>query len=323
MLITSQRLAHFIMHRHYCTLSDIRYLAKFLTLYESLVAHSSDDFTLHYLAMDDESFWIVDQLELRHVKTVPLAGFEHAMNMIPVKESRNKTEYFWSCASNFMEYLLHFDSIDALTYLDADLWFMSDPKVVFDEISHRSIAIVPHRFIKEKQYLERNGKFNVSWVTARNNEIGRSCIERWASQVREWCYNRIERHHACGDQKYLDEFPMLYGEECCVISNIGANLAPWNLANYRISYSVQTKEVSEDFLSHRFMIMADDTPAIWFHAHEFKDECHLTNYELRDEDMLIYRPYIDRWQAANDRIANAQMAIAERREELHKESERA
>lgn len=298
------------MHRHFCTLFDSAYAAKGLVLHESLLRHSSEPFTLHILTMDSGVFWMLDVLQLPHVKLIPLDAFEYAMHMETVRASRRWQEYCWSAASSLMCLVLQFPNIDAVTYLDADLWFMSDPKVVFDEIGGCSISIVPHRFIQSKRYLEINGTFNVSWVTFRNNDVGQRCAARWQGQVRDWCYNRVEPGHACGDQLYLNEFPDLYGDECHIIQNIGANLAPWNLANYHIHLRDQR-------------VYADDTPAVFFHAHEFMDERHLTNYELRPEDMLIYDRYVDAWQHANARMDIAKKTIALRHDRQKTESERA
>ena len=49
------------------------------------------------------------------------------------------------------------NAYDELAYLDSDLFFFDDPKIVFEEIGGRSIAIVPHRFSRENRYLEVNG----------------------------------------------------------------------------------------------------------------------------------------------------------------------
>src|SRR6185503_19032216 len=162
-------------------------------------------------------------------------------------------------------------------------------------------AIIPHRFIPEKQYLQRNGIFNVAWVSIRNTEVGRRCSTRWRNQVMQWCYDRVEGENACGDQKFLDEWPALYGEECCVIQNIGANQAPWNYANYQLTM-------------RDGVLYADDTKAVFAHLHEYVSPQHLTNYKLRPQDIEhIYAPYNAAWVAANERIAAAETKAAEER----------
>lgn len=203
-----------------------------------------------------------------------------------------------------MEYLLNrHDRANDFTYLDADLFFFSDPKVVFDEIGKRSIGITPHRFSPDKKYLEANGLFNVGWVTARG-EVGVKCIAKWAAECREKC----SLQDGCGDQKYLDSWPAEYGDDLCVIENPGVNLAPWNLPNYKLSTGPRVEVRS----------------VVFYHFHEFQDEDHLTNYRLRLSDIaLLYQPYIAEWRNAKKRMEQAEKMIAARHSDIERQAERA
>jgi len=179
------------------------------------------------MAMDDKTFQILTESKLPGLWVYHLDGFEREMSLAAARRQRTWQEYCWTCASNLLRYLVN-SSFDYMTYLDADIMFFSDPESVFLEMDGRSIAITPHRFSTKRQYLLRNGMFNVAWVSVKNDEIGRSCAERWADQCREWCYYRNE-DGKFGDQKYLDEWPRLYGNQLHIIENIGVNLAPWNM----------------------------------------------------------------------------------------------
>lgn len=296
------------MHRHYTTLFDKNYAAKGLALYNSLCAHSSETFTLHILALDDETFWLLHELKLDHARLIPHQGFEWAMKLGEIKQTRTWTEYCWTCASSLMEHLLEFSEIDELTYLDADVFFFADPKLIFDEMQGRSIGITPHRFNEQTpKHVLDNGQFNVGIVIARNDDVGRYCIQRWAAQVREWCYDRREGQHQCGDQKYLDEWPIRYEKDLCILEHPGINLGPWAIANYHITVTRQVPQ----------FITIDDYPLIAYHFHEFQDADHLTNWRLRFAEIaLIYKPYIAAWQEANERIRQATETIQQRRERL-------
>jgi hypothetical protein len=313
------------MMRHYCTLFDVNYISKGLAMYNSLKRHSSEEFSLHVLAMDEPALKLLNQMALKNVHVMPLPTFEVAMNLAKVKAGRTWQEYCWTAASQMVEYLLPWVS-DGVTYLDADLFFFSDPKVMFEELGERSIAIIPHRLIPEKKHLEANGKFNVGWVTIQNTGVGRRCIAEWAAQCRERCSAEI----GCGDQKYLDVWPEWYGLECCVIENIGANVAPWNLANWRVTDGPLLEVTHYRSTEREFIVgqgqgpHVDGVPVVFFHAHEFQDEDHLTNYVLRDEDLEhIYAPYIEAWQAANEHIAYHESEIIRLREEMAIQAERA
>lgn len=272
--------------RNYCTLSDRVYLPKLLALHESLVRHSSEDSRLYILAMDLQTGWIVDELKLDRATVIPLATFERELNLKPVRESRTHQEYCWTCASSLLDYMLR--TVGDCTYLDADLFFFSDPLAIFDEIGGRSIGITPHRFPASRKHKEENGRFNVGWVSAVANTTGKVCISRWAQQCREWCFNRVEAHHACGDQKYLDVWPIAFPGEVCEISNAGVNLAPWNIEQYRIAEGPTV----------------DEKPVVFYHYHEFESPVNLTGYPMRSEDLkYIYAPYISGWNEAAVKVS--------------------
>lgn len=287
--------------RHYCTLFDANYLVKGLVLYNSLAKHSSEPFRLHVLAMDDKTAETLRAMALPNMLVTDLDTFELChWEMKNCRANRSWLEYLWTCGSNFAAYLMFqaIDDLPEITYLDADMMFFSDPKVIFDELNGYSIGVIPHRLIPSKKHLEVNGLFNVSWVYFRNDKDGMRCLERWAEQ----CRNRCSEKHGCGDQLYLNEFPLLWPKACRVIENIGAGLAPWNYANYelmavegRCSFMVSDNESSGEWRTWEF--------ARFVHYHEFQEtdpgKYRLTNYELRTEDMeLIYLPYIAAYEEA-------------------------
>ncbi len=269
--------------RSYCTLFDSKFLTRGLALYESLIKHSSVPFRLYVLAMDkacaielrsrireDSQFSVISLKEYIASSPYPMAE---------IQKTRTWQEWAWTCGSNFTEFVKTYFALDEVTYCDADLFFFSDPEQIFAEISARSIAIIPHRFQGPK--IAQNGKFNVSWVTFRG-EIGSRCLSRWAAQCRDWCFYRNEPGRF-GDQKYLDEWESLYGDEVCVIQNIGAGTAPWNLQQYRVTEGPKVNGV----------------PIVFYHFHELAlkpdgSVSRLTNYNLRPEDReLTYAPYLE------------------------------
>lgn len=298
--------------RNYATLCDARYLAQALALYESLKKHSSEPFTLFILPMDNECANILAAMVLPNVQMV-LGFHESHPGMKEARANRTHQEYCWTCASNLCEALM-LTGLQEITYLDADLMFFADPKIIFDEIGGNSIGIIPHRFHeRDRQRLEPNGIFNVSWVTFRNSVIGCKCLTLWARQCRNWCYY-LNRDGKFGDQKFLDEWPLLYGDEVCAIRNIGAGTAPWNIANYTIRdgphFLNTNPNLTKDepiVLKWEPAVFVDETPLVFYHFHEFRDNndgtYRLTNWPLRSEDKtLIYAPYVRAVESAKFRL---------------------
>lgn len=285
--------------RNYATLFDSKFLPQGLALYESIRKHSSEPFTLWVLAMDEECrqhiIWLKNRLDYL------ISSQSYLVECSPnrfaaLRQSRTHQEYCWTCASQFTEYVLEELNQPDMTYLDADMFFFSDPEQIFRQIGDRSIGITPHYFPPQYKYLERNGKYCVSIVHFKNSEVGRKCLSTWAQQCREWCKYENAGPGKFADQGYLDEWPVLYGKEVAEIIP-GAALAPWNLSRYDISEVSHAPFEPDE-------IWADDDPVIAMHFHEYIHQERLTNYPLRDCDReLIYKPYIAAVKAAKERIA--------------------
>ena len=278
--------------RHYCTLFDSKYLPQGLALYESLKANESKRFALWILAMDVDCEIVLRDMRLPNARICSREWFERQARFA-IKDGQTWQEYCWACASVFTDHLMQIceddenETFDEFIYLDADCYFFNSPAVIFEEIGARSIAVVPHRLIPSKKHLEINGKYNVSLVYFKNTPNGRECLSTWAAQCRQRCSAQI----GCGDQKYVEEFEK-YGDDLFVIQNIGVGVAPWNLANYKLTAGPRV----------------DGQPVVFYHYHEYIHEKRLTKYELRPEDReIIYEPYIQAVNRANERIASVLM----------------
>lgn len=269
--------------RHYCTLFDSKYLPQGLALYESLKRHSSQPFLLDILALDHECELVLRSLDLEFVDVTSIDEFEQYVHgMKEARSNRSYREYCWTCASAFTEDILG-DDAEEITYIDADVLIFSDPEPVFAEIGDRSIAITPHNFIPSKQYLDVNGLYNVGFVHFKDTQAGAQCLRKWAADVRDRCSVLV----GCGDQQYLDAFPVNFPKECHVIQNIGVNAGPWSLANWTVTDGP----------------LLDGVPLVAYHFHEYVHGERLTNYDLRQVDRdLIYAPYIEAINEAKARI---------------------
>jgi hypothetical protein len=153
-------------------------------------------------------------------------------------------------------------------------------------MGERSIAIVGHRFPVHLKHLEAFGLYNVGLLIFRNDAIGRECLAWWRARCIEWCYDRLE-DGKFGDQKYLDDWPERF-PGVAVIEHKGANLAPWNIARYRITERNGT-------------VMVDENPLIFYHFHKLKMlGPHLVDTGLTDRRASlnrvvrrsIYAPYL-------------------------------
>jgi hypothetical protein len=217
----------------YCTLFDSVYLSRGLAMYDSLLTHSSD-FQLYIFAFDSLTERMLKKLNLERVTVISLEEFE-TEELRKVKKERSKAEYCWTCTSSTISHILKNFDVSDCTYVDSDLFFFSDPSVLISELDEykKNVLMTEHRFsFLPRLYEEkRAGRFCVQFLTFRNEESSLVVLEKWRKQCIEWCYARYE-DGKFGDQKYLDEWPLIYNNTH-TLKHEGGGVAPWNLDNYR------------------------------------------------------------------------------------------
>lgn len=266
------------MH-YFCTYFDINYLPRGLCLLDSLDRHCSD-FNLTVLCLDNKSFQVMQSLNHASLSLVSLVELESAEpELLSVKESRNRLEYFYTCGPAFIKHAMNRGpNIDLITYLDADLYFYNSPQPLFDAFDGYSVGVVGHHLPQFRRKI-KTGLFNVGWISFRRDLDGITCLERWRNQCIEWCFERYEDGKYC-DQLYLDEWPKLYAGFYEFIHH-GANVASWNVKDYRFSLRGGT-------------VFVDDDPLIFYHFHGFKKiarNVYNTNLflSLRPPDSILKR----------------------------------
>lgn len=202
-------------------------------MYESL-ENVCDEFELYVLAMSDKCYEILVDLNYPHIKPIRLVDFEDE-ELLKVKPTRKVGEYCWTCSSSLIRYVLMTYNPEYCTYIDADLFFYSDPKVVIDEMveKHASVQVVGHRFNKyEKKKREwKVGKYCVEFNTFKNDQNGLKLLELWRNQCLEHCSIDGDGVY-WGDQKYLDHWCDDYSF-CMETLNLGVGVGPWNIAQYK------------------------------------------------------------------------------------------
>lgn len=217
----------------FCTLFDSKYLDKGLALYHSLL-NLKDDFKLYIFCFDDLCYNCLNKMNLLNVILISISDFE-SENLLKIKTERSHAEYCWTCTPFTIKYVFEHFGEESCTYIDADIYFFSNPKILFDEIPEgKDVMIVSHFFSKSlyDQILEKlYGKYCVQFNYFKNNESGREVLNWWADKCYEWCYAKIEINRM-GDQKYLNEFPKKFKQvhEC---KYRGGGIAPWNFKQFK------------------------------------------------------------------------------------------
>ncbi len=272
---------------HYCTYFDRNFLIRGLALYRSMVEHCRP-FLLHVLCLDDETHAYLTATGRPGINPIRLADLERAdPELLAVKSRRSLIEYYFTCTPALpLHVFATHPGAASVTYIDADFYFFGDPAPFGRALAARPVVIVPHRLPERLRHLEVYGTYNVGILGFRNDAVGRECLGWWRARCLEWCHDRLE-DGKFADQKYLDALPTLFAGTA-VLDHKGVNLAPWNVANYRIGLRNGSVTIDGDEL-------------VCYHFHNFRVlnrylyQLGLREYGVRLSPVLarhIYRPYL-------------------------------
>jgi hypothetical protein len=275
----------------YCTYFDSGYLARGLSLIESIRANG-DRAPIWVLALDDATREYLDTAGLQNVFTLTITDIEAAVpQLLPLKSSRSRMEYYFTTTPLVMRWVLDQYETPAETtvvYLDSDLYFFDDPMLVLDSVGVGSIGIIEHRYPRHlEKRLAKYGRFNVGWVGIRGDANGLACLDWWASRTLEWCSD-VPNEGRYADQGYLDSFPKLF-DGVVVLESPGFNLAPWNSARYPLA------------LDSSDQVLVAGSPLVFFHFHGLRrvGKWYVTSqlvYGARLGQLLrdrVYVPYLE------------------------------
>lgn len=287
------------MTRYFCSYFDKNYLSRGLTLYDSIGRHCPD-FHWYVLCLDDATYGYLTGRALANVTVISRSALEHFdPQLAATRGTRSLIEYYFTTTASWLRYVFEHTPVDLLTYVDADFRFFASPEPAFDELGHRSIGIVEHRYPSRLAHKTKYGRFNVGWLTFRRDEQGLACIAWWRERCIEWCYDRLEGDRFA-DQKYLDQWPRLFSQ-LAVLEHKGITVAPWNLESARIEAGASGT------------VRIETQPLICFHYHGLKHligplyESGLRHYRVpldRKLRRLLFAPYL-RELLAHERILAA------------------
>jgi hypothetical protein len=221
---------------HFVTIFDSAFLPQGLALFFSLKKNC--DCKLWVICVDRESYDILEKLNLDGLMPLFLADFE-TEELKTIKGSRSRGEYCWTLTPFAPRFVFQADErVTRVTYVDADLFFLRDPRIIFSEFeeSGKSILITEHAYAPEYDLSETSGIYCVQFIIYKKegSEIARKW---WEDKCIEWCYARYE-DDKFGDQKYLDKWPVLFDNDVHVMKNKHLALAPWNASIYSYTNAI-------------------------------------------------------------------------------------
>ncbi|HEV7998771.1 MAG TPA: hypothetical protein VGP63_02750 [Planctomycetaceae bacterium] len=235
---------------HFVTLFDDSFLPIGLALYQSLVAHARP-FRLWVVAIDAEVERHLGQLALPDLTVIPLASIE-SPELLAVKAGRTRAEYCWTLTPFTAQAVFDRDPTALrATYLDADLFFLSDPQILLDELdqSRKNVLITEHAYAPEYDRSHDSGRFCVQFLTFDRSDRAHEVMRWWQERCLEWCFARYE-NGKFGDQIYLDQWPTLFGDRVHIVRQVEKTLAPWNVRHFSQQGAQQTQRRLEPVFYH-------------------------------------------------------------------------
>ena len=237
----------------FCTYFDQNYLARGLVMMDSLLRFYPNTL-IWVLCLDEITYRYLNGLKNRSIYPLSLKELEsHYPELTEAKKERTLSEYYFTLSPFLPRWILSQNpNIGSVTYIDSDIQFFASPITLLDEIQDNSIGITEHRFHKSFDQTLPCGRFNVGWVYFKRDEIALKCLTQWSNQCVECCTDK-PNNGKFADQKYLDSWPDDF-ENVHIFSHPGANLAPWNVRNHRITLSKSS-------------ILSDSHAIIFYHFH--------------------------------------------------------
>jgi hypothetical protein len=262
-----------IQKENYVTLFSVGFLPQGINLYNSMLKYC-ENFELWIMCMDEDTYLFLENANLQKVKFLRVTDFE-SEQMQEAKANRSLGEYCWTLSPFLPEIIFDLDnSIERVTYIDADIWFLKSPAEIFNEfeLSGSSVLITEHDYIDEFNQVNSSGRFCVQFMIY-NRDRSSEILQKWQNQCIEWCYNRVE-DGKFGDQKYLDTWPEDFGGRVHVLQKKQYAQGPWNASKFAIENAIF-------FHFHQVRIVTDKVADIGY-------------YPLKEEHIkILYKPYVE------------------------------
>lgn len=222
---------------HFVTLFNSTFLPQGVALHQSMQLNIKD-YVLWVLCVDNETYDVLNKLELQNVRLIKLSEVE-TKELLKVKSSRTKGEYCWTLTPFAPDFVFNADKlINRVTYIDADIWFRQSPKPIFDEFdnSNKKVLITDHSYSPHYDQSKMSGKYCVQIIIF--DKLGSKDIRKWwREKCIDWCFNRFE-DGKLGDQKYLESWPVLFPEKVHILLQTKFVQAPWNSEIFSYSDSL-------------------------------------------------------------------------------------
>jgi hypothetical protein len=272
------------------TFFDSNYLARGLSCIYSIESNSNIGISWKILALDNETFHYLSSISKENWEILSLKDLNDE-KILEIRNDRTYREFCWTLTAILLNYLISSsDSSELVAYVDSDCFFFSDISLLFLNLTNdKKFFIHEHNFpANRSNWVEKVGRFNVGVIGGQATPEFSQCISNWRNQVIAKCVLDPENGY-CGDQMYLNEWPLKY-KELIILKSSGIGAGPWNIDKMEVRYEFNKVTVNGDQL-------------IFYHFHGLKYALILgkyfffqpaINYYLNSNVIkVIYKQYIN------------------------------
>lgn len=223
--------------KNFVTIFNKDFIPQGIALYKSMCSHMSS-FKLWIICVDSETFNFFNRNDFNNIIPLHLIDLE-TDKLKKLRTERSLAEYCWTITPFAPKFVFDHDhSIDHVTYIDADIYFINNPEIIFKEFkqSTKSVLITEHAYNPDNDHSKSNGRFCVQFIIFKRNST-EDILRVWQDQCLEWCFARYE-NGKFGDQMYLDDWDKTFKDKVHVLKEVRLALAPWNAQRFSHSEGV-------------------------------------------------------------------------------------
>lgn len=288
---------------NFVTYFNSAYLPNAFLLIRSIEQYISNP-NIFIVSLDDT---VTKTLEAAYFKSVQVIPIDDLMgpDLRNAQTNRNAREFIWTLTPFTIEFVLKNCRINNVTYIDADMVFLGPPTKILNNLNAApdKLLLTPHYFDKDpQQNALKHGTFCVQFLSF-NLELHYEVITLWKEKVLELCSEKAV-DGLFGDQKYFEEFSLIFPNLTGSFGNDSSFGAPWNMnnleaCNSEIYHFHGFKFLGSDefqFYNYHYKCKNKDVNKIyWEYAESYKHVLNeLKSYGLESKAFTIKLNYIER-----------------------------
>ncbi|QQS47666.1 MAG: hypothetical protein IPM66_03135 [Acidobacteriota bacterium] len=282
------------------TICSNNYLAQAFVLGKSLHRANSE---MHLLiVLTDKRLDYIDYEQYEFIKVIEIEEIYGDPRQLCRKY--NIVEFNTALKPYICQYLL-FDN-EIVMYFDPDICIYSKLTPIIEALDFAQIALTPHiitpikddgKLPNENQFL-KFGLYNLGFIALRKGTESLKMLDWWSDHTQSKCFIDTQKG------QYTDQLPVnfapLFFNDVTILTDLGMNMAPWNLHERHLEIDDCTKEYivnsTYKLLFYHFSNFTPGNPVMvckndWYNRYSIEIRPDLKKLYSEYSDALIDNDY--------------------------------